>query len=262
MTTPVTANTAASISTKPTTAETTTTDTSLKATMASPALSAVEDTIATLAQSLVGFADRSAPERARNQRMLNRIERLVDSIARLVEAISNYRAGTLPKHPEYVGDLPTPIEESKPYMPGVIIPETPDGSENCDACPPAGPSSDLEGGVSKPPSPNSSPFNLGSKLPATRGFLWKPVSDKNGKLAILLPKQYTGTIKRVRILNAQGTKVLATGKFSGVGNGNREHFRFTKPGDGFPDGAIVLIEMENGTSRHVKIKDTAKRTEQ
>lgn len=201
------------------------------------------------------------PEQTKNQRLFNRIERLVDSIARLVEALATYRGGTSSEQPVSGGTVSDPINETDPLSPSDPS-GTPESSNDTTTAPVPEGDSIPAGGDSAPPSQSSTSINLGSKLPATKGFLWKPVSDKNGKLAILLPKQYTGTIKRVRILNAQGTKVLATGKFSGVGNGNREHFRFTKPGNGFPDGAIVLIEMENGTSRHVKIKDTAKRTEQ
>ena len=91
--------------------------------------------------------------------------------------------------------------------------------------------------------------------------MWKPVSDKDGDLAILIPKQLTGKIKEVKILNRDGTKSIAKGKYSGVGNGNREHYRFAKPGSGYPDGAIVLIKLEDGTSRHVRISDTSRRIE-
>lgn len=258
MTTSVTAPTTASLSTAPTTTETTEKDA-----LVSTASISVEETIASLAQSLMGFAARSMPEQTKNQRLFNRIERLVDSIARLVEALATYRGGTSSEQQEseWFIPIPKPINEKPPLYP-FDPSNTSDTTNDSTTAPGADSDSIPDGGSSEPPSQSSNTINLGSKLPATKGFLWKPESDKNGKLAILLPKQYTGTIKRVRILNPQGTKVLATGKFSGVGNGNREHFRFTKPGNGFPDGAIVLIEMENGTSRHVKIKDTAKRTEQ
>lgn len=102
---------------------------------------------------------------------------------------------------------------------------------------------------------------IGKALKKNNGeFLWKPESDKDGKLAILLPKKLTGKVKNVRVLSPDGSKVLERGKFSGVGNGDREHFRFSKSGSGFPDGAIVVITMEDGTKRHIKIKETSDRT--
>jgi hypothetical protein len=104
------------------------------------------------------------------------------------------------------------------------------------------------------------PVAMGSPLSASGEFLWKPISDKDGKLAILLPKNLTGKVKSVTILNAQGTKTLQKGLYSGVGNGDREHFRFSKSGDAFPDGAIVLIALKDGSTKHLTIKDTSKRT--
>ncbi len=102
---------------------------------------------------------------------------------------------------------------------------------------------------------------IGTALKKSNGeFLWKPQSDKDGKLAILLPKGLTGKVKGVQILSPDGTKVLGKGKFSGVGNGEREHFRFGKAGGGYPDGAIVVITLEDGSKRHVTIKETSDRT--
>jgi hypothetical protein len=91
-------------------------------------------------------------------------------------------------------------------------------------------------------------------------FLWKPKSDKDGKLAILLPKGLTGKVKGVKILSPDGSQVLGKGKNSGVGNGDREHFRFSKAGGQFPDGAMVVITLKDGSERTVTIKETNDRT--
>jgi hypothetical protein len=91
-------------------------------------------------------------------------------------------------------------------------------------------------------------------------FLWKPQSDKDGKLAILVPKNYSGKIASVQILSPDDdSKVLAKGKASGIGNGDREHFRFNKAGGEFPDGSVVLITLKDGSELQVPIKDTAAR---
>jgi hypothetical protein len=114
----------------------------------------------------------------------------------------------------------------------------------------------------KPPSKKKKKStSAGTNLPRSNGeFLWKPASDKDGKLAILLPKGLTGKVKGVQVLSPDGTSVLAKGKYSGNGNGDREHFRFNKPGSAFPDGAIVVITMEDGTKQQVTIKETSNRT--
>lgn len=100
---------------------------------------------------------------------------------------------------------------------------------------------------------------LGSSLKGSGEFLWKPISDKDGKLAVLLPKSLTDSVSEVAIVSADKKRVLQRGRFSGVGNGDRTHFRFSKPGGEFPDGSIVWIKLKNGGARHVVIKDTAAR---
>jgi|GEM_PF-1871780 len=114
----------------------------------------------------------------------------------------------------------------------------------------------------KPPSRKKKKSSeAGTTLPKSNGeFLWKPASDKDGKLAILLPKGLTGKVKSVEIRSPDGSSVLAKGKYAGNGNGDREHFRFSKAGSEFPDGAIVVITMEDGTKQQVTIKETSNRT--
>jgi hypothetical protein len=211
-------------------------------------------------------------------RMFARMERLVDSIARLIDAIANYRSSTKTEAAEASEQAPIQGRSASTTQDGATIapPSTEAPTQNAsvtdqtptpeptpapEPTPPAetAPESEvIEQDSAAPAGPN---IELGAQLPPTGGFLWKPVSDKNGDLAVLLPKQYTGKVKQVRILSPDGNKVLAKGKYSGVGNGDREHYRFNKPGSAYPDGAIALIEMESGAIRHFKIKDTAKRTE-
>ncbi len=92
------------------------------------------------------------------------------------------------------------------------------------------------------------------------GFLWKPESDKDGNLAVLLPPNLTGKVKRVEVQDADG-KVIGRGKASGVGNGGRTHFRFNKKGSAYPTECKVVITLNNGEQRVVKIKDPAQRLE-
>ncbi len=103
------------------------------------------------------------------------------------------------------------------------------------------------------------PKELGRSISSSGEFLWKPKSDKDGKLAVLLPKSLAGKIQEVAIVSADKKRVLQRGKYSGVGNGDRSHYRFSKPGGEFPDGSIVWIKLKDGTSRHVVIKNTSAR---
>ena len=111
------------------------------------------------------------------------------------------------------------------------------------------------------PIPPRKPIDPGTSLNRNAGFLWKPESDKNQKLAILLPPNLAGKVAEVIVLSPDGKLTLQRGKYSGVGNGAREHYRFSKAGSEFPDGSIVVIKLKNGTTKHMVIKETSARLE-
>lgn len=111
----------------------------------------------------------------------------------------------------------------------------------------------------KPASPGAPPFPPGTiPLERTDKFLWKPRSDKDKKLVILLPKQL-GKAKSVELIAPDRSTVLASGRFSSVANGGRAHYRFPVDGGSFPDGVIVRITSQDGTVREIAIPDTANR---
>jgi len=264
MTTTLAANTSTTLSTPASGSSATTPRAEIKS---SPTTS-MEATISSLAESLMGYASRCVPESTNTPRLFTRIERIVDSIARLVEALATYRSSTSPETSSTTDDSTEPAAagaaaasagvDTDPVREEVPT-QDPIDTPNSDpiSSPPIEDAAIVADSITPPPAD----IELGAALPPTGGFLWKPISDKNGDLAILLPKQYTGRVKQVRILSPDGTKTIGKGKYSGVGNGDREHFRFPKPGSSYPDGAIVLIEMENGAIRNFKIKDTSRRTE-
>jgi len=64
------------------------------------------------------------------------------------------------------------------------------------------------------------------------GAVWKPISEGDGNLVVLLPSKY-----------AQTTVIVGgdTGSFSGFTNGNRGTYRFPKPGAGYEPAVRVSI---------------------
>ncbi len=91
------------------------------------------------------------------------------------------------------------------------------------------------------------------------GFLWKPVSDGNGRLAIVLPPMYTGNISLVYVAHPDGTQ-MEGGNFSSVGNGGRETWRFSKPGGAYPGGSHAVAMLKTGSSVHWTVANTGART--
>lgn len=91
-------------------------------------------------------------------------------------------------------------------------------------------------------------------------FLWKPVSDSDGKLAVLLPASLTGEVSKVVIESPAGI-MIAQGRDGGVGNGGREHYRFNQSGGSYPDGSSVVIHMKDGSIKSVRINETSSRVQ-
>lgn len=90
------------------------------------------------------------------------------------------------------------------------------------------------------------------------GFLWKPVSESTGKLAIHTPRNLTGKIAYVEVVSPQGT-TLERGVYGGNGNGGRDLFRFSKPGRSYPNSSAAVVSLDAGCKITYVIPDTSKR---
>ncbi len=84
------------------------------------------------------------------------------------------------------------------------------------------------------------------------GFVWKPVSESDGNLVVLLPTELKGLISKVEIhssLPPSEASKLAEGKFSGDDdNGERPHYRFPNPGSEYGDNVHVVGYKDDGTT--------------
>lgn len=98
----------------------------------------------------------------------------------------------------------------------------------------------------------------GSPVDGANGFLFKPISDTQGKLVILTPEELTGKVTGVILKDSAGN-VLEKGTSGGVGNGGREHFRYSKPGPQYPSNLVVEVQLAGGGSKTYSIPDPSKR---
>lgn len=91
------------------------------------------------------------------------------------------------------------------------------------------------------------------------GFLWKPVSEGDGKLVILLPGSLRGRVSGCTISGSFGSE---NGRFTGdTHNGNRPHYRFSRPGANYGSNITVTARTTDGT-RTWRIPNGAQRNEQ
>lgn len=83
----------------------------------------------------------------------------------------------------------------------------------------------------------------------SEGFLWKPVSDSNRRLVVLLPSSFNATAGRVEIHRESPPNegsFVEIGAFAGFGNGNRSHWRFTQPGGAYGPNVYVIVFTHTG----------------
>lgn len=97
---------------------------------------------------------------------------------------------------------------------------------------------------------------------ALDGFLWKPKAERDGNLVVLLPPGLTGSVANAAIYSSlppNSQNFLEEGRYANIGNGNRTHFRFSKPGDRYPDGAYVVARLTDGSSVAIQIGESSAR---
>lgn len=99
----------------------------------------------------------------------------------------------------------------------------------------------------------------GTTFDGANGFLFKPISNNQQKLAILLPEDYKGNVSGVTLLDSLGN-VLDEGTSTGYGEeGTREKFSFNKKGGEYPENLTVNVQFMDGTNIQYLIPDPAKR---
>jgi hypothetical protein len=106
----------------------------------------------------------------------------------------------------------------------------------------------------------ASAVGTGAVVGGDAGFLFKPVSESDGKLVVLLPSRLTGLVSGVSIVGPDG-QILESGRYRGVGNGGREHFRFTKPGGQYANGSKIEAKLVTGEIVRYLISNTSQRAE-
>ena len=118
--------------------------------------------------------------------------------------------------------------------------------------------------LDEPSNSKSSSVSGKSNGSGNAGFLWKPVSESDGKLVILAPANISQNVESVSIykVGSNGKKTLIeSGRSAGIANENRAHFRFKQAGGKYPDGSIVEIKLRGGEVISETIKESSARVQ-
>ncbi len=100
----------------------------------------------------------------------------------------------------------------------------------------------------------------GTAVDGPEGFLFKPITNNEGKLAVLLGQNLTGNISSVRIKDSLNT-ILEEGKLqsAGIKETGREKWNFSKQGGKYPKDITVEVTLSSGEVQRYKIPDPSKR---
>lgn len=92
------------------------------------------------------------------------------------------------------------------------------------------------------------------------GFLFKPVSESNGNLVILLPSHMQEEAASVYLVDQSGNQI-EKGQSYGPYDDGRPLFRFDSPGKSYPENLTVQIHMDTGELKEYTIPDPEMRWE-
>ena len=100
----------------------------------------------------------------------------------------------------------------------------------------------------------------GTVMDGAGGFLFKPVGDNDGKLAVLSP-DYVGPLVQSISLKDSNGNVIEQGRFTSFGDDGktRAKYSFRKPGGQYPKNMTVEIKYLDGTTGDYQIPDPSKR---
>jgi hypothetical protein len=100
----------------------------------------------------------------------------------------------------------------------------------------------------------------GTYVDGSEGFLFKPVTNNEGRLAVLFAQSWTNNLASVRLLDQNGNLVEeGVRKPEGISETGREKFTFSKTGSSYPQNLSVEVLFKNGDMKMFNIPDPSKR---
>lgn len=96
------------------------------------------------------------------------------------------------------------------------------------------------------------------------GFLWKPISESDGKLAVLLPAAISNSAISTEIhseLPPSDATLVEVGRNTNSFHNGRRIFRFSQPGADYPDNCYIVAKLDNGATESYKISESDARVE-
>lgn len=100
----------------------------------------------------------------------------------------------------------------------------------------------------------------GTYVDGSEGFLFKPVTNNEGSLAVMFGQSWTNNIASVSLLDQAGNLIEAgQRKPYGISETGREKFTFSKQGGSYPKDISVAVTFNDGAVKTFAIPDPSKR---
>lgn len=98
------------------------------------------------------------------------------------------------------------------------------------------------------------------KIDGVDGMLWKPESETQGTLIMMLPPSYTDQVQKITLRDSEGRRI-ENGRYFSVGAGptGREKWVFSKRGDRYPEDVRVDIKFRDGNVQTLLIPKPGQR---
>lgn len=114
-----------------------------------------------------------------------------------------------------------------------------------------------------PPPASSSSGSSSSSGGSSTGYVWKPISEGDRNLVVLFPNSYKGKVNGGDIhsgLPPTDDNLVEKGRFSGdTHNGNRPHYRYSKPGSHYGKNLYSVAKLTAGGYKSWSIPNGANR---
>lgn len=92
-----------------------------------------------------------------------------------------------------------------------------------------------------------------------KGLIWKPISESNGNVAVVLQPFLKGDVDSVLIQDSLGNTIEKV-NLTKVDDVGRSIFRLRQPGAKYPDNLTVQVALKNGEQLSYRIPEPANRT--
>ncbi len=100
----------------------------------------------------------------------------------------------------------------------------------------------------------------GTYVDGSEGFLFKPVTNNQGALAVMFAQSWTNNIAAVRLLDQNGNLVEEGTRMPyGIAETGREKFTFSKEGSAYPSNINVEVKFKDGSLKMFNIPDPSMR---